>query len=86
MLFVLVMEALNAALRCADTEGFFVSLQHSRVQERAYFYADDMVMFLTPSPQDLILACTILDIFGRASSLRINPREMHHLSHPMWPR
>jgi hypothetical protein len=73
LLFVLVMDTLNAALRCADTEGLFVSLQHSRVQERAYFYADDMVMFLTPSPQDLILASTIFDIFGRASGLRINP-------------
>jgi hypothetical protein len=31
-----------------------------------------MVMFLTPSLQDLILTSTILDIFGMASGLRIN--------------
>jgi hypothetical protein len=30
-------------------------------------------MFLTPSPQDLVLASTVLDTFGNASGLRVNP-------------
>jgi hypothetical protein len=73
MLIVLVMEALSAILHRADSEGLFRSLGHCRVQERVFFYADDMVIFLTPLPQDLVLASTILDIFGNTSGLRVNP-------------
>lgn len=71
MLFVLVMEALNAMIRVADMDGLLAPLS-DRVKNRVYLYADDVVLFLSPSQQELIVAGVILEIFGRASGLHIN--------------
>lgn len=37
-----------------------------------YLYADDVVMFLAPTQQDLVVANTILQLFGAASVLQTN--------------
>ena len=47
LLFVLVMEGLNALLSLADTRGLLQTLL-PMVKERAFMYADDVVIFLTP--------------------------------------
>lgn len=72
LLFVLVMEALNAMVRLADREGLLQPLGSDRLKERVYLYADDVVMFLAPTQQDLVAANTILQLFGAASGLRTN--------------
>jgi len=43
-----------------------------KINERAFMYADDVVIFLSPKQQDLILIRVILDIFAGASGLKTN--------------
>ena len=47
LLFVLVMEGLNALLQLADERRLLRAL-HPKIKERAFMYADDVVIFLTP--------------------------------------
>lgn len=72
LLFVLVMEALNHLVRLADSEGLLQPLHADRLKERIYLYADDVVLFLAPNQQDLVVTSTILELFGCASGLHIN--------------
>lgn len=72
LLFVLVMEALNSMFKLADRQGLLSSLGSARFKERLYLYADDVVFFLCPNQQDLVMATTILKLFGSASGLCTN--------------
>lgn len=65
LLFVLAMDVLNALFRLAHSKELFLSL-HPKVKERVFMYADDMVLFLVPREQDLIVARSILENFARA--------------------
>lgn len=47
-LFVLAMETLNSMIRLADREGLLMPLGDNIMQDRAYLYADDVVLFLAP--------------------------------------
>jgi hypothetical protein len=58
------MEALNAMLRTADERLLFEPL-HAKVRERTFFYADDVVIFLSTKQQDLVLLKVILEISAR---------------------
>lgn len=60
MLFVLVMDTLNAAITKADECGLFAPLGQRAIKSRVSFYADDMVMFLSPVELDLVAAKAIL--------------------------
>ena len=71
LLFVLVMEVLNALLKLADEKGLMFAL-HPKVTERAFMYADDVVIFTSPVQQDLALIKAILQIFAGASGLQTN--------------
>lgn len=71
LLFVLVMEVLNALFRLADGRGLLKVL-HPLLRERAFMYADDVVIFTSPDQQDLALIRAILDIFAGASGLKTN--------------
>ena len=71
LLFVLVMEGLNALLKLADAKGLLKMLHH-KVKERTFLYADDVVVFLSPVQQDLTSMKLILEIFAGASGLRTN--------------
>ena len=71
LLFVLVMESLNALLKLAEERGLFRAL-HPKIKERAFMYADDVVIFLSPQQQDLVLTRGILEIFDGASGHRTN--------------
>ena len=71
LLFVLVMEALNALFALADSRHLLRSL-HPKIMDRAFLYADDVVIFLTPDQQDLTLTRGILEIFAGASGLKTN--------------
>ena len=76
LLFVIVMEILNALLRLADIKGLLRAL-HPKVRERTFLYADDVVVFLSPEEQDLLLTRVILNIFAGASGLKTNLSKCH---------
>ena len=76
LLFVIVMEILNALLRLADNRGLLRAL-HPKVRERTFLYADDVVVFLSPEEQDLLLTRVILNIFAGASGLKTNLSKCH---------
>jgi len=71
LLFVLVMEGLNALLRVAESRRLLTPLHH-KIKERTFMYADDVVIFLSPVQQDLALTRAILEIFAGASGLKTN--------------
>lgn len=68
MLFVLVMEVLNAMINKADALGLFRELPSSLIRHRvSSLYADDLVLFLAPLQSDLQCIRAILDLFADAS-------------------
>jgi len=71
LLFVLVMEVLNSLINLAVQKELMTRL-HPKIDEMAYLYADDVVVFSAPNQQDLILLRGILEIFAGASGLRTN--------------
>jgi len=58
-------------LKLAEERGLFRAL-HPKIKERAFMYADDVIIFLSPQQQDLVLTRGILEIFAGASGLRTN--------------
>jgi len=71
LLFVLVMEVLNHLINLADLTGLLQPL-HLQVKQRAFFYADDVVLFSSPTQHDLRLVKLILEIFPGARGLKTN--------------
>jgi hypothetical protein len=72
LLFVLVMEVLDALFHKADDWGLFHPLDRRPLPHRAFLYADDHVLMLYPRQQDINLLRQILDIFQGASGLSCN--------------
>jgi hypothetical protein len=72
MLFVIAMEGLSQLFKAAEAHGLLQHLGHHGIRERAFFYADDVVLFVKPDQLDLVSSKAILDIFAAASGLQIN--------------
>jgi hypothetical protein len=72
MLFLLVMEILNALIRKADDWLLFHSMDTCSISHRALLYVDDMVFFLSPDPGELQMMKNILMIFEGTSGLECN--------------
>ncbi|WVZ91117.1 hypothetical protein U9M48_037330 [Paspalum notatum var. saurae] len=72
MLFLLVMEALNALITKAAQENLLQPLAVHQAKHRISLYADDVIMFLRPNRDDLLLISQLLKAFGHASGLRTN--------------
>ena len=70
------MEVVNALFRLAIQQGLLSEL-HSKISERAFMYADDVVVFTCPEQQDLVLIRAILEIFAGASGLKTNMPKCH---------
>jgi len=71
LLFVLVMEVLNRCFGWAHLNGLLspiLALEGHRVS----LYADDLVVFISPTVGDLSVVKTILHVFGLASGLFTN--------------
>jgi hypothetical protein len=66
MLFVLVMEVINHIVCWLDSEGLLAQLGSAAVQQRASLYADDLIFFVVPNENDLLVLRSILHIFGLA--------------------
>lgn len=72
LLFVLVMEVLNAMIREADLRGLLSPLPGDHFGHRMSLYADNLVLFLLPKQEDFICIRAILDLFAGASGLLTN--------------
>ncbi|WVZ88479.1 LOW QUALITY PROTEIN: hypothetical protein U9M48_034996, partial [Paspalum notatum var. saurae] len=72
MLFLLVMEVLNALVSQATQENLLQPLAVQRAKFRISFYADDVIMFFRPAREDITLISQLLDFFGHVSGLRTN--------------
>jgi hypothetical protein len=55
MLFVLVMEVLDALIQKADDWALFSRLGVQPIKHHTLLYADDFIMFISPTPTDLEL-------------------------------
>ncbi|WVZ65335.1 hypothetical protein U9M48_014716 [Paspalum notatum var. saurae] len=69
MLFVLVMDVLNALIKLAEETGLLSPLGQQAIRSRASLYADDLVIFVRPARQDLLALRSILDVFAGCSGL-----------------
>lgn len=66
------MDILTALFDKADQLGLLAPISPSLAGHRMYIYADDIVLFATPTTEDLSLITRILASFGEASGLRTN--------------
>ena len=72
MLFVIVMEALNSLIRGADRRAALTPLPDRAISHRASLYADDFVILVAPTSDDLNCVQQILSLFAGASGLITN--------------
>ncbi|WVZ79231.1 hypothetical protein U9M48_026835 [Paspalum notatum var. saurae] len=72
MLFIIVMDVLNALLNRASDAGLLQPILANGPTQRVSLHADDVVLFLRPCATDLGLTTEILRVFGDASGLVTN--------------
>uniref|UniRef100_A0A0A9B3W4 Reverse transcriptase domain-containing protein n=1 Tax=Arundo donax TaxID=35708 RepID=A0A0A9B3W4_ARUDO len=72
MLFIIVMDCLNALISRASSEGLLQPLARRALPHRMSLYVDDVVLFVRPLASDLIMIKEILELFGDATGLRTN--------------
>jgi hypothetical protein len=66
------MEILGALIRKADNWSLWLPLGVRAIPHRASLYADDLILFISLSHQDLQLTRSLLSLFERASELGCN--------------
>jgi hypothetical protein len=71
LLFVLVMDVLGAMFHAAELAGVLPPLP-AGLKHRVSLYADDVVIFVRPSAQELATVKGLLECFGGTSGLRVN--------------
>ncbi|XP_071681529.1 uncharacterized protein [Lolium perenne] len=72
LLFVLLMDVLDAMFRAAERVGVLVDLAVDGLKHRVLLYADDIVVFARPEEAELVAVREILACFGAASGLYVN--------------
>jgi hypothetical protein len=72
MLFILVMEVLGAMFRKADEWNLLHPLGVRQIKQRVSLYTNDIMVFLSPTVEDLKLSHNIFDLFERATGLVCN--------------
>jgi alpha-D-ribose 1-methylphosphonate 5-triphosphate synthase subunit PhnH len=77
MLFLLAIESLHRLFQKNHELSLLGNLSKACESFRASFYDDDVVVFLSPSVQEVQTAETILDIFAKASGLVTNMAKAH---------
>lgn len=71
-LFVLAVDTLGRMFKHATELGVLRRLHPTRQIPSISLYADDVVLFCHPQPDDIQAVKAILQLFGRASGLRVN--------------
>lgn len=77
MLFLLVMEVLSPLIRRADNWSLLQPLGVRAISHRLSLYADNLVLFLTPTATYLQLTKEILKVFEGASGLACSMAKCH---------
>jgi hypothetical protein len=72
MLFIRVLEVMGAVIWKADQWGRFQHFGTNAIPHRASFYADDMILFVSPKEQELQTVWHTFQIFEGASGLAYN--------------
>lgn len=72
MLFILVMDVLCYMVKKASEEEILQPLARRALQHRISLYADDVVIFLRLSANDIGITLDLLRLFGEASGLKTN--------------
>ncbi|KAF8733041.1 hypothetical protein HU200_015400 [Digitaria exilis] len=72
MLFILVMEVLHRLFTAAKNSNVLAPPPIRNVHHQCSIYADDVMLFVSPTRQDLITTREVLEFFGKASGLRTN--------------
>jgi hypothetical protein len=76
------MDALDSLITKAENEDLLQPLSTRALQHRVSFYADDVVLFLRPTSEDISLITDIIHVFGEASGLRNNVQKSSIF--PIW--
>jgi hypothetical protein len=72
MIFLLAMEPLHMLFQYAHNTGMLSYLHANCATFRMSLYADDAVVFINPTANDLLATKHILQLFGEASALITN--------------
>jgi hypothetical protein len=72
LLFILVMETLNALFQKPEDGHLLQPLATRQIKHRVSLYVDGLVLFIAPVAADLSLTNEIFQLFGEASGLRCN--------------
>lgn len=72
MLFILVMEILHKLFTAAARADILARPPIRALHHQCNIYADDVMLFISPSWQDLVTTREVLAYFGNASGLRTN--------------
>lgn len=74
-LFILAIDVLYCLLSMATSEGWLSPLNGRTVKARLSLYADDAMIFLRPTKEDIDNFKEIMTIFGEVMGLKINLRK-----------
>jgi hypothetical protein len=72
LLSVIALDVLSAMFRFVESAGALSDLSSIGIRHRVSLYADDMVVFARPSPEELTTVWRVLGCFAAASGLRDN--------------
>jgi hypothetical protein len=84
LLFVLTMEVTTALLKKVVDLGVLSPIGNCTAAQRISIYADDVVIFVKPTVQDLVAVRELLALFGEASGLQVNYRKTFGDTHQSW--
>jgi hypothetical protein len=72
MMFILVMDVLNRLFSKASERNLLQPIGHPAIKYQCSLYADDVILFVSPTVTQAQAIARILDIFGNASGLKTN--------------
>lgn len=72
VLFLLVMDVLHKLINHAAQQGVLQPIGTPAISHQCSLYADDTILFIAPTTQDLVATNAILELFGCASGLCTN--------------
>jgi hypothetical protein len=72
MLFILVMDTLSRLFGKASEQGLLQPIGHPAIKFQCSLYADDVILFASPTVLEARVIARIMTIFGDASDLKTN--------------
>jgi hypothetical protein len=72
MLFILVMDTLSRLFGKASEQGLLQPIGHPAIKFQCRLYADDVILFASPTVLEARVIACIMTIFGDATGLKTN--------------